>query len=220
MKKLLLIALLASAGAAHAEEREWTTYKKFVESIRLDRFYALPASERDKLDFYLTVEPSNKKLKVADMNLTVVHAGMRSALPLDNKAHLRMVPNPQWLAEDAKIMTTQAKGEKISVIYNLDAVVPEGTQWPYKQLMGSVAQGNAAIGKVAGAFSWFAPTMKSVLLTFDKPSQLTIQSRNGTKRFLSDAKHKIRLPADAELLKENPLVEISTRPLQAELDSE
>jgi len=220
MKKLLLIGLLASACTAHAEEREWTTYKKFVESTRLDRFYALPASERDKLDFYLTVAPSNKKLKAADMNLTVVHGSARTALPLDGKSQLRMAPNPQWLAEDAKIMTTQAKGEKISVIYNLNAVVPEGTQWPYNKLMGSIAQGNAAISKVAGAFSMFAPTVKSVLLTFDKPSQLTIQSMSGTKRLLSDAKNKIRLSPEAALLKENPLVEMSARPLEAELDTE
>ncbi len=220
MKKLLLIGLLAIACAAHAEEREWTTYKKFVESTRLDRFYALPASERDKLDFYLTVAPSNKKLKAADMNLTVVHGSARTALPLDDKSQLRMAPNPQWLAEDAKIMTTQAKGEKISVIYNLNAVVPEGTQWPYNKLMGSIAQGNAAISKVAGAFSMFAPTVKSVLLTFDKPSQLTIQSMSGTKRLLSDAKNKIRLSPEAALLKENPLVEMSARPLEAELDTE
>ena len=220
MKKLLLIGLLAIACTAHAEEREWTTYKKFVESTRLDRFYALPVSERDKLDFYLTVAPSNKKLKAADMNLTVVHGSARTALPLDDKSHLRMVPNPQWLAEDAKIMTSQAKGEKISVIYNLNAVVPEGTQWPYNKLMGSIAQGNAAISKVAGAFSMFAPTVKSVLLTFDKPSQLTIQSMSGTKRLLSDAKNKIRLSPDAALLKENPLVEMSARPLEAELDTE
>ncbi len=220
MKKLLLIGLLAIACTAHAEEREWTTYKKFVESTRLDRFYALPASERDKLDFYLTVAPSNKKLKAADMNLTVVHGSARTALPLDDKSQLRMAPNPQWLAEDAKIMTTQAKGEKISVIYNLNAVVPEGTQWPYNKLMGSIAQGNAAISKVAGAFSMFAPTVKSVLLTFDKPSQLTIQSMSGTKRLLSDAKNKIRLSPDAALLKENPLVEMSARPLEAELDTE
>ena len=215
-----MIGLLASACTAHAEERKWTTYKKFVESTRLDRFYALPASERDKLDFYLTVAPSNKKLKAADMNLTVVHGSARTALPLDDKSQLRMAPNPQWLAEDAKIMTSQAKGEKISVIYNLNAVVPEGTQWPYNKLMGSIAQGNAAISKVAGAFSMFAPTVKSVLLTFDKPSQLTIQSMSGTKRLLSDAKNKIRLSPEAALLKENPLVEMSARPLEAELDTE
>jgi len=220
MKKLLLITLLACAGIAHAEEREWITYKKFVESTRLDRYYALPQSERDKLDFYLTVKPSNKALKASDMNLTVVHAGTRTALPLDDKAHLRMAPNAQWLAADAMIMTTQAKGEKISMAYNLDAVVPEGTEWPYAKLMSSVPQANAAIGKVAGAFSMFAPTIKSVALSFDKPAQLTIQSRSGTKQFLSDAKNTIRLTPDATLLKENPLIVVTARPLRADLDTE
>lgn len=95
MKKLLLIALLASAGIAQAEERGWTTYKKFVESMRLDRFYALPAAERDKLDFCLTVEPSNKKFKVADMK-------------------------------------------------------------PYDKLMGSVAQGNAAMSEEIKKLPWAA----------------------------------------------------------------
>ena len=220
MKKLLLIALLAGAGAAQAEEREWVSYKKFVETMRLDRYYALPQSERDKLDFYLTLRPSNKELKLADMNLTVVHAGTRTALPVDNQAHLRMAPNAKWLADDAMIMTTQPKGEKISMLYNLDAVVPEGTQWPYNNLMGSIAQGNAAIGKVAGAFSMFAPTIKYVTLTFDKPAQLTIQSKSGTRQLLSDAKNKIRLTADAALLKENPLMLVSVRPLKADLETE
>jgi hypothetical protein len=220
MKKLLLLALLTLTGLAHADERPWASYKKLVESMKLDRYYALAPTERDKLDFYLTLEPANKKLKIADMNLTVVHAGTRTALPVSDKGLLRMAPNPQWLAEDAHILTTQPAGEKISVAYNLDAIIPDGTQWPYQSLMGSIPQGNAAIKKVAGAFSLFAPTMKSVLLHFDKPAQLTIQSKSGTKQYLSDARHQIRLPADKELLKENPPILVSIRPLQAELDSE
>lgn len=220
MKKLLLIALLAAAATAHAQEREWIPYKKLVETMRLDRYYALPSSERDKLDFYLTLRPSNKELKAADMNLTVVHGGTRTVLPVDSQAHLRMAPNAKWLADDAMIMTTQPKGEKISMLYNLDAVLPEGTQWPYNNLMGSIAQGNNAIGKVAGAMSMFAPTIKYVSLAFDKPAQLTIQSKSGTRQFLSDAKNKIRLTADAALLKENPLMLVSVRPLKADLDTE
>lgn len=50
--------------------------------------------------------------------------------------------------------------------------------------------------------------------------QWLAEDRNGTKRFLSDDKHQIRLQADAAPLKENPLMEIPTRPLQSELDSE
>lgn len=223
MNKLLLITLLASAGIAHAQEREWITYKKFVELIHSDRYYALPQSERDKLDFYLTLEPVNKNLKAADMNLTVEHAGKRSALPLDEQAHLRMAPNQQWLAEGATIMTTQPKGEKISIAYTLDAIVPDGTEWPYNKLMGSVAQANAARSKVAGMFGmfgYFTPAFKAVQLNFDQPAQLVIESKSGIKRFLSDAKNRIRLPADAAMLKENPIVTVSVRPLKAELETD
>lgn len=220
MKKLVLLSLLALSSVANAQEREWLTYKKFLENTRLDRFYALPPAERDKLDIYLTLKPSNAQLKTADMNLTVVHNGSRTALPINDKGHLHLQPNAQWIAGDAKITTTQPKGEKISVAYNLDAVVPDGTQWHYNKLMDSVDQGNAAIGKVAGAFSLFAPSMKSVLLSFDKPAQLTIQTRSGSRQLSSDAKHKIRLQPDKALLKENPLVLVTSRPIQAELDTE
>ena len=220
MKKLVLLSLLAWSSVANAQEREWLTYKKFLENTRLDRFYALPPAERDKLDIYLTLKPSNAQLKAADMNLTVVHNGTRTALPISDKGHLHLQPNAQWIAGDAKITTTQPKGEKIAVAYNLDAVVPDGTQWQYNKLMESVDQGNAAIGKVAGAFSLFAPSMKSVLLSFDKPAQLTIQARSGSRQFSSDAKHKIRLQPDKALLKENPLVLVTSRPIQAELDTE
>ncbi|WP_342119226.1 DUF2987 domain-containing protein [Pseudoduganella sp. OTU4001] len=220
MKKLVLLTLLALAGAAHAQEREWLPYKKFLEKTRLDRYFALPPAERDKLDIYLTLKPSNAQIKAADMNLTVVHNGTRTVLPVSEKGHLHLTPNQQWIAGDAKITTTQPAGEKISIAYNLDAVVPEGTQWHYNKLMDSVDQGNAAISKVAGAFSLFAPNMKSVLLSFDKPAQVTIQSRSGTKQLVSDAKHKIRLQPDKALVKENPLVQVSSRPIQAELDTE
>lgn len=220
MKKLALLTLLALAGAAHAQEREWLPYKQFIEKTRLDRYYALPPAERDKLDIYLTLKPSNAQLKAADMNLTVIHNGSRTVLPVSDKGHLRLQPNPQWLADDARITTTQPKGEKISIAYNIDALVPEGTQWHYNKLMDSVDQGNAAIGKVAGAFSLFAPSMKSVLLSFDKPAQLTIQSRSGSRQVASDARHKIRLQPDKALMKENPLVLVSSRPIQAELDTE
>lgn len=220
MKKLFLLSLLAMAGSAQAQERDWTMYRKVIESLRLDRFYAIPTAERDKLDMYLTVKPANAQLKATDMNLTVVANGSRFALPVDEKGNLHLEPNAQWLAADAKITTTHPKGEKISVTYNLDAVVPEGTQWQYNKLMDSVVQGNAAINKVAGAFSLLAPTMRSVLLSFDKPAQLTIQSRAGVKQLTSDAKHKILLTADKALLKENPLVLVSSRPVQAVLDSD
>jgi hypothetical protein len=108
----------------------------------------------------------------------------------------------------------------MSLSFDIGAVLPEAPQWNYATVMGSVPQANAAIGKVAGALSMFVPTMKTVIFKFDKPAQLTIKARDGERRYASDAKHQVRLKLDKDLLKENPLVALSERPFEAEIDSD
>jgi len=220
MNRLLLAALLAAAGMsgiAHADEREWAPYKKLVESMKIDKYYALPAAERDKLDFYLLVKPANKALKVSDFNLSVIHSGGRTPMPIGADGRLRLAPNAKWLAEDARIVTTQPSGEKISLAYGMDALIPEGQQWQYNTLMDSIPQSNNAIGKLAGMMRMFFPTLKSVTLKFDKPAQVTIQSKAGAKQYATDGKNEIRLIPDQALQKENPVVVLTARPREAEL---
>lgn len=216
---LLLPILLALPFTAAADEREWIPYKKLVETIKLDRVYALPAAQRDKVIVYALLKPVNKAIPLSDVKLTVVHAGGRQPLPLDARGRALIVPNAKWLAEDAKIWTTLPKGEKMSLGFDLGAVVPESLQWNYASVMGSLPQSNAAIGKVAGALSMFAPKMKSVIFKFDKPAQMTIRAKGGEKRYASDARHQIRLQGDEDLLSENPLVTVSERPFEAEIDT-
>jgi hypothetical protein len=217
---LLLPMLLTLSCGAWAEEREWIPYQKLVETIKLDRFYALPAPQRDKVMLYAMLKPVNKAISPADVQLTVVHAGGRQPLPLDARGRALIVPNAKWLAEDAKIWTSLPKGEKMSVSFDLAAVVPESLQWNYASVMGSVPQANASIGKVAGALSMFVPKMKSVIFKFGKPAQMTIHAKGGEKRYASDAKHQIRLKGDESLLAENPSVTLSERPFEADLDTE
>lgn len=216
---VLLPLLLSLPLAASAEEREWMPYQKLVDTLKLDRFYALPAAQRDKLILSALLRPVNKAIPMTDVKLTVVHAGGRAPLPLDAKGRAQVVPNAKWLAEDAKIWTTLPKGEKMSMGFDLGAVVPESLQWNYASVMGSLPQANAAVGKVAGAFSLFVPKMKSVIFKFDKPAQMTIRAKGGEKRYASDAKNQIRLHADEDLLAENPPVALSERPFEAEIDT-
>lgn len=220
LTRLLPLLLVAVQAGAVAEERDWLTYRKLIESSRLDKFHALPAAERDKLDMYIHLEPSDKNVKVRDVVLTVVHDGTRTPLPIDVDGNLRITPNAQWLAGDAKIVTNQPKQSKVAMGPALNAIVPAGTQWSYGALMGSIPQANAAIGKMAGALSMFAPTIRSVILKFDAPAQLTIQSKAGAKQYATDGKQQIRLKPDAALVKENPPMVLSSRPREAELDSE
>jgi hypothetical protein len=225
MEKMRTIAaaslLLSFAFAAHAaSEREWIPYRKLVETVKADKFYALPVGERDKVILYARLIPVNKAIAPPDAKLVVVDGASRTPLPLDAAGRARLNPNPQWLANDAKIWTSLPSGEKMSVSFDIGAVLPEAAQWNYATVMGAVPQSNAAIGKVAGALSMFVPTMKSVIFKFDKPAQLTIKARGGERRYASDAKNQVRLKLDGDLLKENPLVTLSERPVEAEIDSE
>jgi hypothetical protein len=58
----------------------------------------------------------------------------------------------------------------------------------------------------------------SAIFKFDKPAPPTIKAAGGDKRYASDAKNHVRLKLGEDMLKENPLVEWSTRPFEAEID--
>lgn len=222
MKKLAfaLPLLFALPAPAHAEDREWVPYKKIVEVVKLDKFFSLPAAERDKVKVYTRFLPQNKAIAPGSLKLTVVHADGKTPLPLDDKGRALLVPNPKWIAEDAKIWTNQPKDEKAGIGFDIGAVLPETLQWHYASVMGSVPQANAAIGKVAGALSMFAPTMKVVIFKFTRPAMLTIQAKGGDKRYATDNKQQITLKLDKALLAENPQVTLTEQPFEAEVDGD
>jgi hypothetical protein len=214
----LVVASLLLALPLHAAEREWLPYRKLVDIVKLDKFDALPPAERDKVILYAKLVPVNKAISPLDAGLVVVDGASRTPLPLDASGRARMVLNQQWMAHDAQIWTSLPQGEKIRMGFDLGAVLPESTQWRYATVMGAIPQTNAAIGKVAGAMSLFVPKMKSVIFKFDKPAQLTVKTAGGDKRYATDAKNQVRLKFDEDVLKENPLVEVSARPFEAEID--
>jgi hypothetical protein len=218
MKKIALLSLLMLSLNLHAAEREWTPYKKLIEGMRLDRFYALPAAERDRINLFLKVQPINKAYKASDVVLTVVAGGERTPLPaLTPDFRLALgSPNPKWMNDDVKIMTSLPKEDKAAVNYEAITPLPEGLQWPYATVMSSVGQMNKAIKKMAGAMSLFAPSVDVVLFKFDKPAQLTI----GAKVYQTNDKHQIAVKPEADLLKSNPTIVVSARPYEAELRGE
>jgi hypothetical protein len=220
MKKLLLLSLpclISLSLSAHADEREWVPYKKLVEDLRIDKFYALPAAERDKVNLFVTVKPKNKNYKPSDVVLTVVHGGERQPLPpLSSDFRMTLVPNAKWMTDDTRIMTSLPKEEKSAIGWDAVTPLPEGLQWSYAPVMGSVAQINQAIKKMAGALSMFAPSVKVVVFKFSKPAQLKV----GATVYNTDARNQIKLKPEAAWLKENPLMVVSERPFEAELDGE
>jgi hypothetical protein len=146
MKKLALTPLLLLSLAAHADEREWHPYKKLVEDLRLDKFYALPAAERDKINLFLTVKPHNKNIKPCGADRGArqrapATAGTVAGLPHGAGAQSEMDERRR------QIMTSLPKEEKSAVGYDATTPLPDGLQWNYAPVMGSVEQMNQAIKK-------------------------------------------------------------------------
>jgi len=217
MKKLVLLPLLFLSLQAHAAEREWVPYKKLVEDLRIDKFYALPAAERERLNLFISIKPNNPAYKPSDVVLTAVKGSERQPLPaLSPDFRMALVPNPALLSDDTKIMTSLPKGEKSKVSMIATTTLPDGTQWPYASVMGNVARMNQAIKKMAGALSMFAPSVKSVVFKFAKPAQLSVDG----KVYATDDKNQITLKPESGWLKQNPSIVASERPFEAELSEE
>ena len=212
------LSALCLALPSQAAEREWAKYKSMVEGLRIDKFYAVPAAERDRVKLYITVKPRNKDLKPEDVVLTVVNGNERQPLPpLTPDYRLDFgAPNPRWMNDTARIVTTLPPGEKSAIGYEGVVVLPDGVQWPYASVMGSVGQMNNAIKKMAGAMSMFAPSVEVVVFKFAKPATLKI----GNTVLNTNAKNLIVVKPEAAKLKENPLMVASERPIEAELRDE
>lgn len=210
----LLVPLLLLNLPAAAEDRAWVPYKKFVETLYLDKFYSAPPEQRDKVRLLVKIQPENKKFKPSDLVLTVMHSGVREPIPINADGVIDLVPNPAWIKEDAVIYTSLPKGEKSSVTSSFEAPVPDTLQVDYARVMASVTQWNSLIKEYAGMLRFLAPTFTGVEFHFDKPAQQSVRlmTKSGPKTFIANAKGDIDLKLDESLMKENPQIVLSERP--------
>lgn len=227
MKKIMLFTLAACNAAAaffslpaHAEDREWVPYKKFVESFYLDKFYAVDARQRDHLRLLVRLEPVNKAISTSDIVLTVVHAGGKDKLGNVVDGMLEFAPNADWIKQDAMIYTSLPKGEKVRIDALFGAQTPEKLQVSYTDLMASVPQWNALIKEKAGMLRFMLPKFNAVDIHFAKPAGQTLQvlAKDGPRTYTADAKGELKLKLDDALVQGNPQVVFSERPKMMEVD--
>jgi hypothetical protein len=218
---LALFPLLFSFSAM-AEDREWVTYKKFVDTLYLQDFYSTPLEARDKVRLLVKVRPANNRYKPSDLVLTVVHGGIKERLPLSAEGVLDAAPNPVWLQEDAMIYTNLPKGETSSVTSSMDAKVPESLQFDYAYLMDSLTQWNHLIKEYAAMLRFTAPTFIGVEIQFANADHQSMQllTKDGPKTFVADDKGYIDLQLDESIAKENPPIILSERPANIAMSAE
>lgn len=220
--KVLQAVVIATCmvSYAHAEEREWISYKDLIENTHLDKFYHAAPNQRDKLRLLLKLTPENKTISPSNVVLTVVYSGGRERLPLTPDGLLDIVPNSTWLKEDAKIMTSLPKSEKSRISAMMAVRTPDASQLPYAELMGAVPQWNALIKEQAGVLRFMLPKFNALDIHFSKGSRASVQvmAKDGTKTFTADASGELKIKLNEAWMQENPSVVLTEKPNLVEVD--
>ena len=215
MKLLICLTTFAMATASAAPvDRPWTHYNKLLELVRMDKFYAAPPAERDKVVMHGVVHPDDPAMAEQDVVFTIVSGTERHRIPVNAKGEFIVPFNPAWIKSDPEVLTTVPAGQKAKFGFNAVPAMPENTRLDYASLMGGVPQVNALIKAQAGMLRFMMPTLVGIKLQFRKESQATvsINAADGVKRVAADANGVVKLTLDKKLLAANVPVTLSELP--------
>lgn len=219
MKTSLYLSLCAAAfmgATAQAAERSWIDYNTLLDITHLDRLYAAPAAQRDKLRLLGHMKPHNKKIPAADVVLTVVHGAEKKQIQISPDGSFDPLFNPAWSKDNPQVLTNMPAGEKAGFSFMIMPLLPAGLQFDYATLMASVEQSNALIKSQAGMLRFLFPRFSGLALQFAKPASVQISSKDGVKIYKPDASGALLLPLDEAMLKANAQVALSERPQTAD----
>lgn len=216
------LTVLLMCFPAMAEDREWMPLNKLMGHIYLDKFYAAPLSQRDKVRARGVLIPSNKAIKPSDVVLTIAHASGKERIALNPDGSFELNPSAKAIQENPMVLTSMPAGEKGGLGINMfAALTPNATQFSYVDLLGGVTQANALIKAQAGMLSLFVPKMNGVLVRFAKGGTpvLKIAAKSGVTTLTADAAGVIAVKIDEAWMSENPQITASQPVLEAEIDA-
>jgi hypothetical protein len=215
LRLTVLAAIFASTAVTAAPvDRPWTHYNALLEILKMDRFYAVPPAQRDKVIMQGVIKPNDPTIAPKDVVLTIVNGEERKRIQVAADGAFDVPFNPAWVKSDPEVWTTIPAGQKSKFGFRAIPAMPQTLQFDYASLMGSVPQVNAIIKSQAGMLRFMMPTLVGVTLQFPKASHATVLL--GTTRIAADANGLVKLPLDKALLAANVPVVLSERPVSTD----
>lgn len=208
------LALAIVSLSATADERPLTDYATLLEITRLDKVYAMPAAQRDRLLIQGNLKPRNPAFRPEQVRLTVVDGEQRTVLPVAADGSFELRADPRWVQHNPAILTSLPDGEKSAFSFSVRPLLPEGLRYNYRALMASVTQMNAMMKASAGAMRFFMPTFSGIELRFAAGAAptVTLQTASGTRVLPADAQSRVRLELDQALISSDAELIVSARP--------
>jgi hypothetical protein len=211
MKRLICLTALATTLASAAPiDRPWIHYNELLGLLKMDKFYATPPAQRDKVIMLGVITPSDPAIARKDVVFTIVDGSERRRLPVNADGSFEIPFNPAWVKSNPEVLTTIPAGQTSKFRFDAVPVKPQGTQLDYASLMGGVQQINAIIKAQAGVLRFMLPTLVGITLRFPKESHATVAL--GATRVAADASGLVKLRLDKSLLAANVPVTLSEMP--------
>ncbi len=215
MKLLIcLTAFAVSLASAAPVDRSWTHYNELLGMLKMDKFYATPLAQRDKVIMLGGMTPNDPAIARKDVVFTIVDGSERKRIPVNADGSFEIPFNPAWVKSNPEVWTTIPAGQKAKFGFNAVPVKPQRTQLDYASLMGGVPQVNAIIKAQAGMLRFMMPTLVGVTLQFPKESHASVAL--GATRIAADANGTVKLRLDQALLAANVPVTLSELPVSTD----
>ena len=215
MKLLIgLTFFVATLASAAPVDRPWTRYNELLGMLKMDKFYATPLAQRDKVIMLGGITPNDPAVARKDVVFTIVDGAERKRIPVNTDGSFEIPFNAAWVKSNPEVLTTIPAGQKAKFGFSAVPVKPHSTQLDYASLMGGVPQVNAIIKAQAGVLRFMLPTLVGVTLQFPKESHATVAL--GATRIAADASGLVKLRLDKAMLAANVPVTLSELPVSTD----
>lgn len=165
----------------------------------------------DRLQGVFLVSEADARRACPGASVRLVDGGQVRTLAMASDGRVEM-PIDQALADrGAQLWLAKPDDAPDCRIFtNVTARLPVGQAWRYRDLSIFSAQLQAYLKHGAGLFSAFAPSLRGVLIRFEgnPVAEVVIHAAAGDIR-LRSTDGELRLPIDARLADENPVVTLS-----------
>lgn len=227
MAAVILAAGTTAMAVDHSSPQKNTSFS-FPYRVVDDYWQVISGVDTNELvvRVYLT---SNNKVARAEDNYVIIHSAIKGPIPvhLATNGQLLDFPHDESLRrENPPVTFSQHHGFITCYIPS-----PQGLTFQYSQIVGGITEMKGAIVKLnklmtpsdlgwIGYVEWlFSPNFKAndIIIAFPVSSAnkatVEILAASGTKTYTANSVGRVRLKLDNALLKENPSVRLSQKPL-------
>ena len=157
-KALILAAVLAAAATPALAEKSAPANKVFS---YLDKYLKIPPAERTRVRLGYGVRHDGKP--IPNLKATLVEKnGAKTPMPLTPDGNFERLPTLTQLQGDATMVFDVPADWKMGSVLDFQTQFKPATEYDVRDLMATVDEANAVIGKAAGVASFMVPKMSGI----------------------------------------------------------